>query len=55
MIRGVQTLKHISQTDPRQALEGACKEFESIFAHQILKTMGESMPDGLFGLSLIHI
>jgi Rod binding domain-containing protein len=49
MIRGVEALKHISQSDPQKALEGACKEFESIFAHQILKTMGESMNDGFFG------
>lgn len=48
MIRGIEALKHISETDKESALKGACKEFESIFAHQILKTMGESMPDGMF-------
>ena len=52
MIRGVEALKHISQVDPAKALEGACKEFESIFAHQILKTMGESMTGGFFGEGL---
>ena len=52
MIRGVEALKHISQSDPHKALEGVCKEFESLFAHQILKTMGESMDEGFFGEGL---
>lgn len=52
MIKGVQALSHMGETNPNKALEGACKEFESIFAHQILKTMGESMSDGIFGSGL---
>ena len=52
MITGVEALKHISQTDPNKALEKACREFESIFAHQLLKTMGESMNEGFFGEGL---
>lgn len=52
MIRGIQELQHISETNPVKAGDMASKEFESIFAHQILKIMGESMPDGLFGSGL---
>jgi len=52
MIRGIAELHHIRETNPAKAVDLACKEFESIFAHQLLKTMGESMPDGLFGEGL---
>jgi Rod binding domain-containing protein len=48
MIKGVTELYHIKGTNPDKALDLACREFESIFAHQLLKTMGESMPEGLF-------
>ncbi|MFY9399172.1 MAG: rod-binding protein [Desulfomonilia bacterium] len=49
MIRGVTELYHLKQTNPDKALDLAGWEFESIFAHQLLKVMGESMPEGLFG------
>lgn len=52
MIGNIEGLNHIRQTDPCKALENASKEFESVFAYQLLKTMGESMPDGLFGSDL---
>ena len=52
MIRDIQQLYHIRQTNPQQALTTACKEFESLFVHQLLKTMGESMTDGFFGSGL---
>jgi peptidoglycan hydrolase FlgJ len=45
MISDVAMLSHMNQTNPVKALEKACKEFETLFAHQILKTMGESLPD----------
>lgn len=49
MIRGISELYHIKQSDPDKALDMACKEFESVFAHQMMKVMGESVPEGLFG------
>ena len=45
MISDIAMLSHLNQTSPVKALEKACKEFETLFAHQILKTMGESLPD----------
>lgn len=51
MINGIQGLYHLKATNPDKALDLACREFESIFAHQLMKVMGESMPDGLFGES----
>jgi len=48
MIGSVTNLYHISHANPEKAMEKACKEFESIFTHQLLKTMGESIPGGIF-------
>ena len=45
MIGSVSNLYHLRQSNPEKALEKACKEFEAIFAHQLLKTMGESISD----------
>ncbi len=52
MIKGIAELHHIRETNPAKAVDMACREFESIFAHQLLKTMGESMPEGLLGEGL---
>jgi len=52
MIRGINELYHLKQTNPDKALEIACKEFESVFAHELMKVMGESVPEGLFEGSL---
>jgi Rod binding domain-containing protein len=49
MIKGVTELYHLNETNPDKALDLAGREFESIFTHQLLKAMGESMPEGLFG------
>lgn len=46
MIRDVGMLAHMNRTDPSKALDKVCKEFETIFAEQLLKTMKESMPEG---------
>ena len=48
MIKGIAEMYHVKIANPDKALDLACREFESIFAHQLLKTMGESMPEGLF-------
>ncbi len=48
MISGINEMYHLKQTDKSKALDAACKEFESMFAHQLLQVMGEAMPDGLF-------
>jgi Rod binding domain-containing protein len=52
MIQDVTMLSHMNQTNPVKALEKVCKEFETLFAHQILKTMGESIPEGFMGEGL---
>jgi len=49
MIDGIGALYHLKATDPGKALTKACREFETIFAHQILKTMGESLEEGFSG------
>lgn len=49
MIDGIGALYHLKATDPGKALTKACREFETIFAHQILKTMGESLEEGFAG------
>jgi len=48
MIQDISMLSHMNQTNPVKALDKVCREFETLFAHQLLKTMGESMPEGLF-------
>ena len=52
MINSIEGLSHMRQTDPQKALAMTGKEFESIFAYQILKTMGDSMSEGIFGSGL---
>jgi Rod binding domain-containing protein len=49
MIRGINELYHLKQSNPDKALDMVCKEFESVFAHELMKVMGESIPEGLFG------
>jgi flagellar protein FlgJ len=52
MIGNVSGLYHLKANNPGKALEKVCKEFESLFTYQLLKTMGDSIPeDGLFGKS----
>jgi peptidoglycan hydrolase FlgJ len=46
MIRDVSILAQMNKTDPVKALDKVCKEFETLFAHQLLKTMNESVPEG---------
>lgn len=46
MISGVGELYHLKGTNPGKALDKACKEFESLFAYQLMKVMGGSIPDG---------
>jgi Rod binding domain-containing protein len=46
MINGIDTLYHLKGSNPQKALDKVCKEFESFFAYQLLKVMGDSIPDG---------
>jgi len=46
MIRDVSMLTQMNQSNLAKALDKVCKEFETLFAHQLLKTMSESMPEG---------
>jgi peptidoglycan hydrolase FlgJ len=46
MISGVDQLYHLKATNRQAALDKVCKEFESLFAYQLLKVMGESIPEG---------
>lgn len=48
MIRDVAMISRLNQTNPAKALEKACAEFETLFAHQLLKTMSESLPEDGF-------
>jgi len=52
MIRDVSMLAHMNKTDPAKALDKVCKEFETLFANQLLKTMKESMPEGFLEESM---
>ncbi|MCD6569526.1 MAG: rod-binding protein [Deltaproteobacteria bacterium] len=46
MIPEISSLFHLRSSNPEAALKKACKEFESIFTHQLLKVSGNSMPEG---------
>lgn len=46
MIDGISSLYHLKASNPDKALEKACQEFETIFTHQLLKTMGASLEEG---------
>ena len=46
MIRDVSLMARMNHSDPVKALDKVCKEFETLFADQLLKTMAESVPDG---------
>lgn len=48
MISEINGLYHLKQTNQSKALQATCKEFESMFAYQLLKVMGEATPEGLF-------
>jgi peptidoglycan hydrolase FlgJ len=47
MIRDIGMLAHLNKSDPVKALDKVCKEFETMFANQLLKTMSESVPEGM--------
>jgi peptidoglycan hydrolase FlgJ len=46
MIGDVSKLGEMNRINPVKALDKVCKEFETLFAHQLLKTMNESVPEG---------
>ncbi|HPC47210.1 MAG TPA: rod-binding protein [Deltaproteobacteria bacterium] len=46
MIDDVAMIARLNQVDRAQALHRACAEFETLFAHQLLKTMAETIPEG---------
>ena len=46
MIRDVGMPGEMNQSNPVKSLDKVCKEFETLFAHQLLKTMNESVPEG---------
>ena len=52
MIKEISQLYHLKETDPNKALRHACKEFESIFTYQLMKVMGETVPEGFLGKGL---
>jgi Rod binding domain-containing protein len=52
MINGINQMYHLKQSNPDKALDMVCKGFESTFAYQLMKTMGESISEGLFDDSL---
>jgi Rod binding domain-containing protein len=46
MISDVGMLGEMNRSNPVKALDKVCKEFETLFVHQLLKTMNESVPEG---------
>ncbi|MEA3223095.1 MAG: rod-binding protein [Thermodesulfobacteriota bacterium] len=52
MIPEISSLFHLRSSNPEEALKKTCKAFESIFTHQLLKTMGNSMPEGFINTGL---
>ncbi|HOS96419.1 MAG TPA: rod-binding protein [Deltaproteobacteria bacterium] len=46
MISDVAMIARMKPGNPAKALERACAEFETLFAHQLLKTMASSVPEG---------
>ncbi|MDT8272881.1 MAG: rod-binding protein [Desulfomonilia bacterium] len=52
MMYDVSPLTHIRHTNPEKALEKACKDFEAIFIHQLLKSMGKTVPEGILDAGL---
>lgn len=52
MIDSISALYHLKASDPQKALVKSCKEFESIFAHQLLKSMAATLEDGFAGEGL---
>ncbi len=46
MINGITALYQLKQASPEKAMDQACKEFEAIFAHQLMKVMGDTVPEG---------
>jgi Rod binding domain-containing protein len=46
MISDVGIISRMNHSDPGRALDKVCKEFETLFANQLLKTMAESVPEG---------
>ena len=47
MIHDVGMLGEMNQSNSAKALDKVCKEFETLFVHQLLKTMNESVPEGV--------
>jgi Rod binding domain-containing protein len=46
MIQNVGMPVEANQSNPARALDKVCKEFETMFVHQLLKTMTESVQEG---------
>lgn len=49
MIDGINALYHLKASDPQLAIKKSCQEFESIFVHQLLKGMAETLEEGFAG------
>ncbi len=52
MIGNVAALYHMKAQHPERALREACREFESIFVHQLLKATGSGVGEGFMGEGL---
>lgn len=46
MISDIAMIARLNHSDRVQALHRVCAEFESLFAHQLLKAMAETIPEG---------
>ena len=52
MIKSISLLSHLNASDSHRGMQEACKQFETIFAYQLLKVMGESVGEGFMGEGL---
>jgi flagellar protein FlgJ len=45
ILTDINSLSGINSNSPQRAREEACREFESIFAYQMLKSMADTVPE----------
>lgn len=44
-VQGMEKLKHTTETDAKQGLEEASRQFEALFLHMMLKSMRDAIPE----------
>lgn len=49
MISGISQLYHLKSSNPDRAVKEATREFETMFSHQLLKVMSQTVEDSSMG------